>query len=257
MPSGRGLSPFKSVALSRCAIMHQCKRRWKSAIYRLSREYEFLILLLEMKTIFTKTDNDMERIRILVAEDHDVFRKGIRSLIEKVPDMEIAGEAVDGQDAVRKARELEPDIVIMDVIMPGMNGIEATRIIRNAGIKTKILTLSLHSDREYIAGMLKAGSSGYLLKDSAFQELIEAVRTVQGNRIFIGQSLLKAISKELSELLEREQKTHILTTSERDVLYLLAAGEQVGGIASRLSAQPERIEKLRDHIIDKWLNLFQ
>jgi two-component system, NarL family, response regulator NreC len=202
-------------------------------------------------------DLGMDRIRILVAEDHELFRKGICRLIENVPDMEIVGEAADGEDAVRKARELAPDIVIMDVMLPGMNGIEATRIIHHGVFQTKIVTLSLHSDREYIIGMMKAGSSGYLLKDSAFQELIEAIRNVQGNRIFLGQTLIQTIAKDLSDLLGRVRMTQILTASERDVLGCLAEGKKTSEIASSLSVQPGVIERDRDNIINKWLMLFR
>ena len=199
----------------------------------------------------------MDRIRILVAEDHELFRKGICSLIEKVPDMEIAGEALDGQDAVFKARALEPDIVIMDVMMPGMNGIEATRLIHETALKTKIVTLSLHSDREYIVGMLKAGSSGYLLKDSAFQEMIEAIRSVRANRLFLGQTLIKTIAGDLMELLGRVRMTQILTSSERDVVNRLIAGKKKSEIAFDLSVLPEAVGRDCDNIINKWLMLFR
>jgi two-component system, NarL family, response regulator NreC len=210
-----------------------------------------------MKTAIPTMELKMDRIRILVAEDHDIFRKGICSLIEKVPDMEIVGEAADGEDAVRKARELDPDIVIMDVMMPGMNGIEAAKVIHETVFKAKIVTLSLHSDREYIVGMLKAGSSGYLLKDSAFQELIEAIRNVRGNRMFLGQTLIRTIAKDLSDLLGRVRMTQILTPSERDVLHCLTEGKKTGEIASDLSVLPETIERDRDNIINKWLMLFR
>jgi two-component system response regulator NreC len=199
----------------------------------------------------------MGRIRVLVAEDHDIFRKGICSLIEKTPDMEVVGEATNGEEAVRKARELDPDIVIMDVIMPGMNGIEATKAIHAYDFKKKIITLSLHSDRVYIIGMLKAGSSGYLLKDCVSQELVEAVRKVYGNRMFLGQSLIQTISKDLSDLLERVRMTHILTASERDLLGHLVDGQKESEIASCTSIQPEIIERDRDNIINKWLMLFR
>ncbi len=200
---------------------------------------------------------EMDRIRILVAEDHDIFRKGICSLIEKVPDMEIVGEAADGEDAVRKAGELKPDIVIMDVMLPGMNGIEATKAINEKVLDTKIVTLSLHSDREYIVGMLKAGSSGYLLKDSAFQELVEAIRKVNKNGIFLGETLIRTIAKDLLDLLGRVRMTQILTASERDVLRCLIEGKKTAEIASVLSVPPDAVERDRDNIINKWLMLFR
>jgi DNA-binding NarL/FixJ family response regulator len=199
----------------------------------------------------------MNRIRILVAEDHELFRKGISSLIEKVPEMQIVGEAADGEEAVRLARELKPDIVIMDVMMPGMNGIEATRLIHETVLKTKIVTLSLHSDREYIVGMLKAGSSGYLLKDSAFHEMIEAIENVQGNRIFLGQTLIKTIARDLLEILGRVRMTQILTMSERDVVNRLIAGKKKSEIAYDLSVFPEAVGRDCDNIINKWLMLFR
>ena len=199
----------------------------------------------------------MEQIRILIAEDHEIVRMGICGLIEKIPDMEVIGEAMDGDMAVWLSEKLKPDIVIMDVMLPGMNGIEATRQICVQDSKTKIVTLSLHSDREYVTGMLKAGSSGYLLKDSAFQELVDAIRCVIGGRVYLGKSLIQSISKDMLGLLGDAGDIEILTPDEKKILLFLRDGKRPNEIASLLSITQDAVEKHRDKIINKWLILFQ
>ena len=126
-------------------------------------------------------------IRILLADDHKIMRDGLRSLLEKKPDMEVVGEAEDGRKTVQLARRLKPDVVIMDVSMPDMNGMEATRriIAQLSGIK--VVALSVHSDRRFVAGMLSAGASGYLLKDCAFEELENAIRAVVVDRTYLSK----------------------------------------------------------------------
>ena len=118
-------------------------------------------------------------IRVLIADDHKIVRDGLRILIDKQKDMEVIGEAQNGRDAVKFTKKLRPDVVIMDVSMPDMNGIEATRQITTENRRVKIIALSMHSDRRFVTGMLEAGASGYLLKDCAFGELANAIRCVK------------------------------------------------------------------------------
>ena len=121
-------------------------------------------------------------IRILLADDHRILRDGLRSLLAQEPDMQVVGEASDGEQVVKLARELQPDMVIMDVVMPVIDGVEATRQIRMAVPTAKVIALSMHSDRRFVSEMVRAGALGYLVKDSAFEELSQAVRTVIANR---------------------------------------------------------------------------
>lgn len=204
-------------------------------------------------------ETQMDRIRILIVEDHEIVRKGIFGLFEKMPDMEVVGEAADGETAVRMARELTPDMAIMDVMLPGLSGIEAARIIRSAVPLTQIVTLSLHSDREYVIGMLKAGARGYLLKDCEFPELIDAVRVVRRGRYFLGQSLIRTLSKDMLNIVMEAggDCNGILTQSEQDVMDRLIAGEKTDDIASGLSTTREAVERECHNIINKWLILFR
>src|SRR5580704_16000937 len=143
-------------------------------------------------------------IRILLADDHRILREGLRSLLAQELDTSVVGEASDGDTAVTLARELRPDIVIMDVVMPGLGGVEATRLIRAELPDTKVIGLSMHADRRFVSEMLRAGALGYLVKDSAFEELNLAVRTVMQNRPYLSA----AITVSLVEDSVRQACTH-------------------------------------------------
>ncbi len=199
----------------------------------------------------------MNDIRILLAEDHEIVRKGIIGLIEKIPGMKVVGEASNGQEAVFMARDLDPDVIVMDVMMPGLNGIEATKQILSHTAQIRIITLSLHADREYVTGMLKAGALGYLLKDCAFQELIEAIRVVNTRNMFLSQLLIESIAKELLDFtVDAENKNvEALTAYEQVVLRLLAEGKKPDEIATLLSLRPNAIKKEYQNLINKWLIL--
>ena len=128
-------------------------------------------------------------LKVLIADDHGIIRQGLRSLLEKQEDMEVVAEANDGREAFDLVRECEPDIVIMDITMPNLNGIEATRKIVGDFPGTKVIALSMHSNRRFVAGMLKAGASGYVLKDCLFDELANVIRTVSGGGIYLSPSI--------------------------------------------------------------------
>jgi two-component system, NarL family, response regulator NreC len=201
----------------------------------------------------------MNPIRVMLVEDHEVIRKGIAGLIQKMDDMEVVGEAGDGEAAIRMAGTLKPDVVIMDVMMPGLNGIEATRAIHGAFPQIKIVTLSLHSDREYVIGMLKAGALGYLLKDCAFEELVGAVRKVNARKLFLSRSLFITMAGELLYYAANatSRKTDLFTNSERDVLHQLTRGKSPMEIAAVLSLNAPDVEQDCQNIVNKWLMLFQ
>ncbi len=199
----------------------------------------------------------MSRIRILVADDHGIVRKGLRFLLERQPDMEVVGEASDGREAVRLAGELSPHVVIMDVAMPQLNGIDAAaQIIKNRP-GTRIVVLSMYADEAYLIRALSAGAKGYLLKDSAEVDLVRAVQVVAQGRPFfspqIAQSLLQDYVRSLQKR-ELQDSYDLLTEREREVLQLLAEGKSNKEVAAILDLSTYTVETHRTNLMHK-LNL--
>ncbi len=192
-------------------------------------------------------------IRVLIADDHKIVREGLRSLLEKQPDMEVVAEAEDGRIALSLVQETLPNVVIMDVAMSNLNGIEATRQIMIKAPGTKVIALSMYSDRRFIMGMLNAGASGYLLKDCAFEELAEAIRTVATDRTYLSPAIVDIVVKNYIRQLEKANATafSFLTPREREVLQLLAEGRTVKEIARHLSLSIKTIETYRHQIMHK------
>jgi len=193
------------------------------------------------------------KIRILLADDHKIMREGLKALIDKQTDMEVADEAQDGAAAVKLARKLLPQIIIMDIGMPEMNGIDATRQILSENKDVKIIALSMHSDRRFVMEMLKAGASGYLLKDSAFEELVGAVHTVMAGQPYLSPRITDIVVKEyLNNVPKNETSVFtILTVREREVLQLLAEGKSTKQIASALNLSVKTVETHRQQMMDK------
>jgi len=192
-------------------------------------------------------------IRILLVDDHKIVRDGLRTLIEKEAGMEVIGEARNGREGFKLTRKLLPDVVIMDITMPDMNGIDATRSILEEHPDIKVVALSMHSDRRLISGMLEAGASGYLLKDSAFEELARAVRAVVTHQTYLSPSITDVVIKRFigkSTSVERSVFTD-LTKREREVLQLLVEGMSTKGVASSLNVSVKTIETHRANIMDK------
>jgi DNA-binding NarL/FixJ family response regulator len=192
-------------------------------------------------------------VRILLVDDHKIMRDGLRSLLEKESDFEVVAEAEDGQAAVRVLREVKPDLVIMDVAMPDMNGIEATTKIRAIAPKVKILALTMHSDKNYLTGMLRAGTAGYLLKDCAAEELVKAIRQIMAGRGFISPEIAPLILQDYSG--EAPDTDSILTPKELEVLKLIAEGLGTKDIADRLQVSGKTVERCRTQIMER-LQLF-
>ena len=199
----------------------------------------------------------MDAIRIILADDHTVMRSGLRLLLERQPDFAVAGEAADGRAAVALAISATPDVVVMDVAMPLLNGIEATRQITTANPRIGVIILSMHSDESYVLRALKAGARGYLLKDSAEADLIKAVRAVhEGRNSFspaISRMLLEDYIRQLQQRGE-EDSYDLLTSREREILQLIAEGKSNKEIAALLNLSLYTVETHRTHVLQK-LNL--
>jgi len=195
-------------------------------------------------------------IRILLADDHRILREGLRSLLAQQPDVLVVGEASDGDSVIALARELRPDLVIMDVVMPGTDGIAATRQIRAECPATKVIALSMHSDRRFVSEMVRAGALGYLVKDSAFEELHQAVRTVMANRPYLSAVITGTLVEDFVRQTSATERTPVsplqmLTAREQEVLRLLADGKRVKEIAHLLNISSKTVESHRQNIMDK------
>jgi DNA-binding NarL/FixJ family response regulator len=196
-------------------------------------------------------------IRILITDDHPIFREGLRGLLEKEPDMEVAGEAGNGIEAVKLADELQPDVIIMDLNLPEMNGIEATRKILEMHPATRVLALSLAADRRFIVEVLEAGATGYVLKDSFFAELAGAIRTVASGETYLGPKITELIIKDYLQRVPQNLPLTctLLTPRERELLQLIADGRNTKEIASTFGISIKTIEVHRHNIMKK-LNLY-
>jgi two-component system response regulator NreC len=196
----------------------------------------------------------MSEIRILLADDHTVMRAGLRLLLEREQDMVVVGEAEDGRRTVELAESQNPDVVVMDIAMPILNGIEATRQIAGKHPQIAVVILSMHSDESYVMRALKAGAKAYLLKDSAEVDLIRAVRSVKEGKSFfspaVGKTLLEDYVRQLDQRGE-EDTYELLTTREREILQLLAEGRSNKDVANMLNLSLYTVETHRSHILQK------
>jgi len=192
-------------------------------------------------------------LKILLADDHKITRDGLRALLEQHDNMAVVGEAENGRKAVQLAARLAPDVIVMDISMPELNGIEATRQIKADLPDTKIIALSMYSDRRYVTGMLKAGVSGYLLKNCAFDELIEAISAVVKNRTYMSARIADTVMKEFAQHLSQNDSspTALLTAREREVLQLIAEGLTTKQIAERIHVSVKTVETHRQQIMNK------
>ena len=195
----------------------------------------------------------MKPIRLLLADDHPVVRVGLRTLLEIEPDLRVVGEAGDGAEAVRLVEQLCPDVVIMDISMPEMDGLEATRRVRAISPGTHVLILTVHAQERYLFPVLKAGASGYVLKSTIDTELIEAIRTVARGEAFLYPSATRMVLEDyLAHLAGDERDAYEqLSEREREVLKLIALGHTAGEIAGQLSLSPKSVETYRARIMQK------
>ena len=199
----------------------------------------------------------MKKIRVLIADDHGIVRKGLRLQLERNNSFEVVGEAADGRDALRMAEELVPDVVIMDIAMPHMNGVEAARQIVSQSPDTAVAILSMHSDESYVIRSLKAGARAYLLKDSAEADLLEAIHAIRGGKSFFSPAVRRILKEDYVRQLEEmgaEDSYELLTNREREVLQLVAEGKSNKEVANLLNLSLYTVETHRTHILQK-LNL--
>ncbi len=192
-------------------------------------------------------------VRIILADDHKITRTGLKALLEQQDHMEVVGEAENGREAVRMAMERGPDVIVMDINMPELNGIEATRQIRTELPKTRVIALSMYSDKRYVAGMLKAGVSGYLLKNCAFDELVAAISAVMKGQNYMSPAVASTVMKDYASILESNEDSLAsqLTAREREVLQLIAEGLSTKEIAARIHVSIKTVETHRQQIMRK------
>lgn len=193
------------------------------------------------------------QIKVLLVDDHRIMLEGLKAILANHRGIEVVGEASDGREAVRLALELKPDIVIMDLSMPGMNGIEATREITEQLPSTKVLALSMHDDKRFISRALRHGASGYILKESAMTELVEAIKSLMIHKTYLSPQIADVVLSDYkSQLIEREYAADsMLSNREREVLQLFAEGHSTKEIAGALNLSVKTIETHRSQIMTK------
>lgn len=194
------------------------------------------------------------KIRLMIADDHMIVRQGMRKLLEAYPELEILGEAQNGDETIELAKKLLPDIIIMDISMPVINGLEATRQIKKRLPQTKILILTMHAEKEYIFKILQSGASGYLLKGSPIEELVAAVYAVDRGESYLSPPVSKSIIEDYiggGPKRPATTRSQPLTAREREVLQLIAEGYTSKRIAIRLSLSSKTVETHRSHIMQK------
>lgn len=192
-------------------------------------------------------------VRVLLVDDHEIMREGMCALLRKYPDFEVAGQAADGRAALELVDQLMPDIIIMDIGMPNLNGIDAARQMTEKHPQLKIMALSAHSDGSIVAKMIKAGASGYMLKESAFTELMEGIQTMQEGRTFLCSRISKVVFSDYINIITNPNWTESdgLSIREGEVLQLVAEGKTTKEIAKLLKLSPRTVDSHRDHIMAK------
>jgi DNA-binding NarL/FixJ family response regulator len=199
----------------------------------------------------------MKSIRVIVADDHTMIRSGLRALLDRAPDIEVVGEAQDGRQAIQQAQELQPNVVLLDIAMPNLNGIEAARQITAKQEGVGIVILSMHSDEGYVLKALKAGARGYLLKDSSEIDIINAVRAVSAGKAYFSPEISRMMADDyLRQMQQRgvEDSYELLTSREREILQMLAEGKSNKEVAVALDLSLHTVETHRSNILQK-LNL--
>ena len=193
------------------------------------------------------------KTKILLVDDHKILREGIRSLVKGYNDMEVIGEAADGRAALQMVADDQPDVVIMDISMPDLNGIDATRLIHDKYPDVKVIALSMHHDKQFVSEIFRAGASGYLIKDSAFDELEHAIRVVMSGKTYINPHIASLVVESLvsQSPTPGPQAFSLLTEREREVLQLIAEGRSTKQIAVDLRVSSKTVESHRRQVMGK------
>ncbi|MCG8413162.1 MAG: response regulator transcription factor [Pseudomonadales bacterium] len=192
-------------------------------------------------------------MQVILADDHRIVREGLIAMLSADPGIEVVGECGNGRDTIALARKLQPDLIVMDVSMPDLNGIDATRRIVEMGSNIKVVALSSHSDEQFVKGMLQAGASGYLLKECAGKELVLAIRTVKRGRVYVSPEVAGVIVNDYVSILSGDVKPQspALSSREREVLQLIAEGQSTSQIGEQLHLSVKTVESHRKRIMDK------
>ena len=197
----------------------------------------------------------MKKIRVLIAEDHTIVRQGLCALLRSEPDVEVAGEASDGLEAVEMAAKLNPDVILMDIGMRNLNGLDATRKIKKVLPRMKVLVLTMYDNEEYIFQILKAGATGYLIKDSAMTDLISAIRAIHRGDSYLSPSISRKVIDDYIRRAEGGEKRSpdddLISSREREILQLIAEGHSIPEVASLLCISKKTVEAHKNHIMEK------
>ncbi|BCS96704.1 DNA-binding response regulator [Desulfoluna limicola] len=190
-------------------------------------------------------------IKIVLADDHNIIREGLAALLSNHPDMEVMAQANNGRDAVKYALQLKPDIVVMDISMPDLNGIDATRMIKAENPKINVIALSVHTGRRFVTGMIKAGVSGYMLKHCAIEELLEAITLVYKNKSYLSPDIAATVMTDYANNFATDDEPTPLSLREREVLQLVAEGMTSEQIAGRLNVTAKTVSAHRQQVMKK------
>lgn len=190
--------------------------------------------------------------KVLIADDHQLFREGLVNLLSSAPDIEVIAEAEDGKDATEKAMKLKPDVILIDIGMPNMNGIEATRVLKKDLPDLKIIAVSMHSDRQFVKGILEAGADGYLLKNCTYRQLIDAIESVKSGKKYLSDDITEMIIKGYLDPGDSETETYTeLSEREMEILKLYAEGKSTREISEKLFISVKTVGTHKQHILEK------
>ncbi len=193
-------------------------------------------------------------VKIIIADDHKIMRDGLRNMLDKEAGLEVIAEAKNGRETIKLAEKLRPDIIIMDISMDDLNGMDATRQIVGKEWCGRVIALSMHADKRFVAGMFEAGAMGYLLKDCAYDELVRAIRQVMSGRTYLCTMISGVVIRDYIQRM-RKSEPSLLSPREKEILQLLAEGSTTKRIADQLKVSVKTVETHRQHIMEK-LNIF-